>query len=120
MRYKREEPLRYQFAKPIPLTFSITKVEGIEKDSSNGEGKILDLSPGGLKFESILELPIRDDVEFTFTFQMGEESFEEKGVVKWKKDFRDQLYQYGAEFLTEDSEARIIEAIKGIANSERS
>ena len=63
MRYNRQEPLRYTFAKPLKGDFTIIIHDPHNQTGQKtGSGKleVIDLSPGGMRFSTDLDLPLNE------------------------------------------------------------
>ena len=111
MKFKRNEAFRYDFGVPLPATFHISKINNKQIDSSNGEAKIHDISPGGLKMEASLNLPAKQQVELTINVHVEDVELTLVGVIMWQKH-QFNKYFYGIELITEDYEDSIIDALK--------
>lgn len=58
MRYNRHDYFRYEFNPQLPAKFRL-QLDGEEKKLSNeGECELLDISTGGVKFFTFLDLPL--------------------------------------------------------------
>ncbi|WP_338449501.1 PilZ domain-containing protein [Niallia oryzisoli] len=75
MRYKRNEPFRYQFEKPIYCI--------LQTNQEKIDGSILDLSPNGMKVTSTKDLPLFRTIHITFGLNGNQ--FKITGNVRWKK-----------------------------------
>lgn len=82
-RYKRKETFRYTFEEPIIAYFRISKINDHTVSSSKGEGKIINISPHGLKLNTHLE--IHESIELTISFKLNNKLFNIKGVIIWTK-----------------------------------
>ncbi|MGD6875544.1 PilZ domain-containing protein [Bacillus infantis] len=60
MRYKRDEPFRFQFPKPLHGSFRIIKMDDKPVEARPGTAEIMDLSPNGLRFKASMDLPVRE------------------------------------------------------------
>ncbi|PYZ91638.1 hypothetical protein CR194_18575 [Salipaludibacillus keqinensis] len=110
-RYKREEPLRYEFARPLDVSFYISRLRGESYQSSRGKGVIHNISPGGLRLETSLKLHEVEDVEITFEIEIGTFSIQPTGTIVWK-EIKGANYIYGIEYTSEDYGNDIIRALK--------
>ncbi|CQR47220.1 PilZ domain protein [Paraliobacillus sp. PM-2] len=123
MRYRRQESLRYQFPKPINGTFVIL-IDNIEQDklhrSDAGNLQIIDLSPGGMKIGTDLDLPLdKKNYLLEISFMLGQEKVKMTGTIVWKKK-RISGYYYGIEGLeSEEKEQEIIDILKKLHLNEK-
>ncbi len=88
MRFKRQEPFRYQFGQPIPCTFRITRIGEREVETDKGAAEIHDISPRGIRMETKLNLPIdsaKGEMEVELQFTIVDQPMNVRGVVIWKK-----------------------------------
>ncbi|OIK14475.1 PilZ domain-containing protein [Bacillus sp. MUM 13] len=118
MKYNREESFRFNFNPPFPGYFTITKMKGLEGMSKMGKMEILDLSPGGVKFQSLLELPVNQDTAFSLSFTLNEENeLILPGSIIWKQKKLNH-YHYGFD-IAEDAEKKdmIIQELKKFRKS---
>ncbi|GAE32545.1 PilZ domain-containing protein [Halalkalibacter hemicellulosilyticus] len=100
MRYKRDESFRYEFKQPLDGTFTILTEGETSKPASI---HILDVSPGGIKFTTKLDLPIEEKgYRLKVEMVLSDEQIEIVGTIVWKKPSHGQ-FVYGFE-AEEDEE----------------
>ncbi len=116
MRYRRQESLRYTFPTTLDATFVILlnyDDEAKLHKTHVGELEIIDLSPGGMKFATYLDLPLSNNqflMEVSFT--LANEEIKLTGKIAWKKS-RIKDYLYGLEAIdSEEKEQEIIKMLK--------
>jgi hypothetical protein len=118
MRFKRQEPFRYQFGQPIPCTFRITRIGDREVKTDKGLAEIHDISPRGVRIETHLNIPVdpeRRPIEIEISFVLVEEEIRVRGIFVWKKPFAKE-YQYGVNLtISEDQKEKLISEIKKFA-----
>ncbi len=115
MQYKRDESFRYIFNSPIEGTIKIL----LEKNGELFQTKtatitLLDLSPGGLKFQTNLDLPIeRKDFSLEIHFSLVQDmDLMMLGKIVWKK-IQASHYLYGFEaFEDKQTEDAVITGLK--------
>lgn len=97
-RVERRGYYRHEF--PHAVVGKLTVAQVGEKKVSLGYSKMLirDISLGGMKIKSDLNLPIRDSVKYKFIFTLLGEPFELIGQLRWKEKARGETYFYGIEF----------------------
>jgi hypothetical protein len=84
--YKRQEAFRFQFKQPIPGTFKIIRVNGMQGDDKSAIAYIVDISPNGLKFKSPINLPIeQNNFLLEVSFILADRLICILGKPKWKK-----------------------------------
>lgn len=112
MKYNRKEAFRFTFSPPIPGIFSITLINNAVNKSRNGKMTVLDLSSGGIKFNSYLELPEGKELELMVTFKINEDDLDLHGKIMWKKKMMDS-YLYGLALNEKGGQKdKIIEELK--------
>ncbi|MCD7036115.1 PilZ domain-containing protein [Metabacillus sp. GX 13764] len=114
MRYNRYEPFRYEFARPLDMTFRIIEMNGKAVQTKEGKARLADISPTGLKMVSSLDLPVEHN---TLTGEMivtiTNEPITLHGQFLWKKKFFRE-FVYGAKL--EKNEAASEKIIKELKN----
>ena len=119
MRFKRDDSFRYVFDKPLDALFRIERVDGDEVTTSEGNARIIDISPGGVKLNTELEIPKTEkkDIELSVSFTLNEIAFEVTGEVVWKKEAAG--FDYGLDLLiSEEERESLVEEVKKFANPE--
>lgn len=114
MRYKRKSFFRYTFEDPLPALFQINKIDGILVRTSEGEAKIIDISPEGARLMSELNIPETDNksIELFISFELHGKELNFNGVIVWHKE-KVTTNEYGIEFRTdEDEKAILVEQLK--------
>lgn len=113
MRYRRQESFRYQFEEPIACTFRILKVENKERVSNIGEAYIYDISEGGVKLTTSLNVTLDNKkIEIEISFRLNEEELFLTGLLVWKKNHIND-FSYGVHFTIDEKVKRqLIEELK--------
>lgn len=119
MKYKRNEPFRYEFGMPVRVNFYISRINGKTTASSEGEGVVLDISPSGLRMQSSLDIPSNQEVELTMHMTIGSREIVLIGNIVWQKKVY-PTYQYGVEMISDAFEEQIIFALKEFQKQHRS
>jgi hypothetical protein len=100
MRYKREEPFRYEFNPPLSCTFSIVEIDNKNVNTGNADGQIIDLSPKGVKLVSKLNIPLgKQEVKIKLNFRINIETIYVVGILVWRKELNHLGFQYGVKFV---------------------
>lgn len=102
VKYNRDEAFRFIFDRPLSGFFSIIRVNNLENKSRNGAMSVLDISAGGLKFQSNLDLPEQADLELLLTFIINADEIDLRGRILWKKK-SGSAYMYG--FIMNENES---------------
>lgn len=119
MRYNRHDYFRYQFTRPLPAVFRI-QMTASAKMSNSSECEIIDLSTGGAKLFTFLELPVQSELAtMQLEFKLIEEPLILTGEIAWKRT-ADRGYEYGMQFEKDAAaEAIMIAELKQYARQER-
>lgn len=112
-RFKRDEPLRYEFAQPLDVSFYLSRLRGKNSQSSRGKGVIKNISPGGLRLVTTFDLPKGDELEITFEFSIANHTIQPIGYIVWKEK-KINSFLYGVNFISDDYKQDIILALKDI------
>lgn len=90
----------YRINLQFPLCSGMTIISFKGKKVSLGRSKALieDISIGGLRFTTNIEFPVQPDIIFEFKIKIMNEVIKTTGVIVWKLEIGDNLYQYGLEF----------------------
>ncbi|WP_108670161.1 PilZ domain-containing protein [Peribacillus acanthi] len=107
MKYKRDEPFRYQFPEPISGHFVITSIKGLSGQSKKGKIELLDISQRGCKFQSLLDIPITNGIMFEITITLNGNLITLPGKIAWKKR-KLKLYEYGYSIETDEELEKVI------------
>lgn len=118
MKYKRNEPFRYEFGMPVRMNFYISRFNGNTTASSEGEGRVLDISPSGLRMETSLDIPSNQEVELTMHMTIGSREIAVIGNIVWQKKVYSS-YQYGVKMISDAFEEQIIFALKEFQKQHR-
>jgi|GEM_PF-3257153 len=112
MRFKRQEPFRYQLGQPLSA----------ELMASDGQHSVLihDISPHGMKLEAKSRLPFsREGSSVEISFAIGGVSLKIGGRLVWERPFA-HIHYYGVRLhVTKQEEENLIEAIKRHAAESR-
>ncbi|RWZ54946.1 EAL domain-containing protein [Halobacillus fulvus] len=105
---ERRKFYRFEFDQPLHAQMMIKEVKG--KKIAAGRTKILikDLSIGGLKFVSSLNIPVRPDVKMEFEVTILGETFSMDGQILWKNEMNFTTYDYGVQFTLEDTKQDVL------------
>ncbi|WP_079479311.1 PilZ domain-containing protein [Halobacillus salinus] len=110
MRYRRHETLRYRFDEPVEAKYRIVKVGGRTIQSSLGNAHIIDLSPGGMKLSTDMNISLEKKVQFFVQTTLAGKEIEVTANGVWCKKVHGN-YHYGLDFL-EDYDQDVVTALK--------
>ncbi|WP_416147870.1 PilZ domain-containing protein [Salipaludibacillus sp. HK11] len=110
-RFNRKDPFRFEFALPLDTSFYISRIRGKNFQSSRGKGVIQNISHGGLRLDTNLELPKDNEVEITFEVDIAGHLIEPIGYIVWTNKSHDRFI-YGIHFISDDYSEAITRAIK--------
>ena len=89
---------RIQLILPLKATMTITSFKGNVVNLGKSEISIDNISAGGLRFYSTIQLPVRPDIIYQFeTIIMGKE-VQVLGHIVWNDEEHDGVYVYGVSF----------------------
>lgn len=113
---KRKEHFRFSPGTPFTAVFRIVKIgeqpETEHVKSSSGEAAILDISPAGLKIQTVFNIPLKKSLFLELTFVINDKSFTLKGDIQWQKKAIDG-FQYGIKLdMTTDLKQQVIDELK--------
>ncbi|HLR51383.1 MAG TPA: PilZ domain-containing protein [Candidatus Avamphibacillus sp.] len=109
MRYKRKSYFRYTFEEPVPALFQIKRIDDTPIETSQGEAKLVDISPEGARLDSELNIPETDykTIELAISFNLNGQDLEFNGVIVRHKE-RITTNEYGIEFLVDKEEKELL------------
>lgn len=109
MKYRREEAFRYEFTEEVPCMFKIRSIISID---SSFEGKIIDISPSGIKLFSSIDLPEKKNLLLLIEFLLNENPIVINAELIWKRKVGNG-YHYGLKSLsTKDETTKIVHDLK--------
>ena len=91
---------------PLPLSTQMTIISFRNQKVSLGTAEVLviDLSPGGLRFISYLQLPVQENIIYQFSSELNHTSFQVNGKIIWFEEIHPGIYEYGLEFTISEIE----------------
>lgn len=120
MRFKRDEGFGFSFGTPIPAFFTIDEMNGNRMGGPEGEARLIDLSPNGMKLNIQLDIPTfyQDDVKISVRFKLSQTEHKVQGKIIWKQKAFDS-YFYGIHFnINEVEQNDMIKDIKYFAKKQ--
>lgn len=103
MDQNRREFYRLTLHIPLSSRFKIIGFNQTEVNSNSSYIYIVDISAGGLRMHSKLDLPVREGLLLEFRFQLFNRELCVLGTIIRKKNIQDDIYEYGIEFTLNDS-----------------
>ncbi|WP_071393500.1 EAL domain-containing protein [Bacillus tuaregi] len=95
----RREHLRIKLTYPLSGEMTITEMGGEEVSLGATGIRILDISPGGLRMETVEKLPVRSDMILRFSTTLLGTKLDQYGKVVWRKELDDDRQCYGIRFI---------------------
>ncbi|NOV02919.1 PilZ domain-containing protein [Paenibacillus planticolens] len=88
----------------IPLTamFKIIGIKNKATDTKHSKIMIKDISAGGIRMHTPLNLPTEMSLLLEFTFHLFHQEMKILGIIKRKTMLKPSLYEYGIEFSIAD------------------
>ena len=104
LRYQREEAFRYAFKDPLPAHFTIIELNGRPVSSSEGEAKLIDLSPSGMKLATSLHIPVsrNQEVKLKVRFSINDHEYTIISELVWEEPHIKEYY-YGIHFQEDET-----------------
>jgi hypothetical protein len=102
LRYKRDEPYRFEFIEPISANFYIDKPALNVNQFTTNELKLVDISLRGIKIETDLNIPLIEDITLTTNIKIGSYNFTLIGNIVWRKRVTSSQFNYGIKLTSTD------------------
>ena len=100
----RREFYRIDLLFPLSSDMTLTSFQGKPVNLGKTEVVVENISAGGLRFLSTMQLPVRPDVIYQFETTIMEKSIIMNGHVVWKQEVKDGFFQYGVKFIITEKE----------------
>ena len=101
---ERRSYYRIELLFPLSSKMTLTTFQGRNINLGKTEVIIDNISPGGLKFTSNMQLPVRTDVLYQFETMMMNYKMVVNGYIVWKNEAKDGFFEYGVEFSIDGKE----------------
>ncbi|WP_099362533.1 EAL domain-containing protein [Fredinandcohnia onubensis] len=88
---------------PLSSQMTLTTILGNQVELGNTEILIEDIGPGGLRFLSTIQLPVRPDITYQFKTKIMGEIITLNGHVVWKEEVKG-IFQYGLKFSMDETQ----------------
>lgn len=88
---------------PLSSQMTLTTILGNKVELGNTEILIEDIGPGGLRFLSTIQLPVRPDISYQFKTKIMGEIITLNGHVVWKEEVKG-IFQYGLKFSMDETQ----------------
>lgn len=104
MEYRRKEAFRHVLIREVPVTYNCQR----DRLERHQQGKIVDISPSGIKLFTEENLPCeKEAIELDLSFKLYSKPIHVRGDVRWKRAFG-VGYQYGVDLNTVDEHQELI------------
>ncbi|MBM7607791.1 diguanylate cyclase (GGDEF)-like protein/PAS domain S-box-containing protein [Lysinibacillus composti] len=100
----RREFYRVDLLFPLSSDMTLTSFQGKNVNLGKTEVVIENISAGGLRFLSTIQLPVRPDIIYQFETTILEKQITMNGHVVWKQEVKDGFFQYGVQFIITEKE----------------
>lgn len=87
---------------PLAAHFRIIGFQNTELISSNGTTYIADISAGGIRMHSRLDLPLLESLLLEFDIELFHSKLKLLGCVLRKRLLYEDIFEYGVEFILDD------------------
>lgn len=95
---------RINLTHPLSADMTIARYKGMEVALGNTEVLLEDIGLGGVRFISNIELAVIKDIILKFETEILGELVTFLGTIVWKKEIDDGVYEYGLEFIIDESD----------------
>jgi hypothetical protein len=96
----KREYFRFQCSTPLCGEFRIASINDIPMDTKMTYVCVKDISAGGVRFESNLQVPVRDDISVQIRLRLIGKEIMARGLLKYSKPVDQSAYfEYGLEFI---------------------
>ncbi|WP_185959709.1 PilZ domain-containing protein [Lentibacillus cibarius] len=113
MYFKRNEPYRYTFSKPVDGRLTKTETD----DTVTTNVQILDVSNHGAKIYCPSVVNLQEHAKISLTFELNSTFFQSPGTIVWLKQFRQSL-ELGLHLDTDDEyKEKILAELKQMAKN---
>ncbi|MBH0228760.1 EAL domain-containing protein [Halobacillus yeomjeoni] len=94
----------YRMEFPYPLLGAFSIVEFYNERVVIGKSKVLieNISIGGLKFITKLQLPVNPEIRLRFNFKLFGKDYSLDGKIVWKDEVKPEIFQYGVQFYIDE------------------
>ena len=103
-RKERRKFYRLEFPHSIKGEMTIVEVNNQKVNVGSTPILIQNLSLGGIKILSYLNLPVHSHFKYRFSFTLMGETFQIEGTLIWKEEVKRDAYYYGAAFRLQQQE----------------
>ncbi|NEW08009.1 PilZ domain-containing protein [Paenibacillus sp. SYP-B3998] len=87
---------------PLSAMFKIIGIKHKDTDTNYSKIMIKDISVGGIRMHTPLDLPVQMDLLLEFTFQLFHNHLKILGTITRKNKLNPSLYEYGIKFSIVD------------------
>ena len=96
----------------LPIHFRISKIGDRVVNSSEGNAQLIDISPSGLKIQTVYEIPVKDSLDLEFELSINENPLILTGQIVWRNKTTIH-FQYGIRLeVTPDLRQVVINELK--------
>jgi hypothetical protein len=99
----KREYYRLTLRVPLSARFRIIGYQNARLETNSSSIYIADIGAGGLRMHSRLNLPLNEGLLLEFNVELFHEELVILGAVLRKKPLQDGIYEYGVEFIMNDS-----------------
>lgn len=103
-RVERRAFYRIELFNPLKSKMTLISFQHQGADFGKTEVAIDNISPGGLKFTSSMQLPVARDVTYQFETTIMNQTIIVNSYVVWKNEKKDGFFEYGVEFSMDEKE----------------
>jgi len=102
MPFNKRESFRINLHIPLAAKFKIIGIDNKSADTKYTKISIKDISAGGIRMHTPLDLPVNMNLLLEFTFQLFSQDMKVLGIITRKNILHRTLYEYGIKFSIAD------------------
>lgn len=107
----RKEPFRYSMEEPMSCWIRISEINGTIITSKLAEVDLIDISKGGCKIRTPLDLHASSNsIKGVLRLKLSEEEYDFNAQVRWQRQIEPPFFHYGLSLMLESEEKEKINA----------
>ncbi|WP_433945852.1 PilZ domain-containing protein [Paenibacillus sp. SN-8-1] len=107
----RKEPFRYSMEEPMSCWIRISEINGTIITSKPAEADLIDISKGGCKIRTPLNLhAFSNSIKGILRLKLSEEEYDLNAQIRWQRQIEPPFFHYGLSLMLEADEREKINA----------
>lgn len=100
----RRKYFRINLLFPLTAHMSVSELNGEKVKLGSTKISIVNIGPGGIRFETKIRLPVRSDLILKISTTILDEDVEYYGNIVWNQEMNETMQAYGLKFLLNEKE----------------